>query len=374
MVEYWGKQDRVLTTADDTRTLSLHVLSGAGFGKTHPFQGHDQKGAKSVSADYKESLQTVLDNAILLFLLGTKFISKPWLPSKCRDLNQAVIKFKKYMTEEYEAGKAGVAGGAAANTNLMTQLVRASLEQDGLSETEIYGNLFVFNFAGHDTTAHTFTFAITLLATSPETQQWLAEELDHVFGHRPMKEWDYSEDYPRLKRTLAILYETIRLYSPVPIAKSTGRTDQYLVVEGESYFLPRNSLLIPNHVALHTHPKFWGQDSLCWKPQRWIEQPSPTDLDEERFTAIRRGSFIPWSEGIRICPGKKFSQVEFTAAIAAIFKNWRVEPQVFLGETLEGACARVSKLVEEDTAQVLLLQMLHPERAPLVWKRRETVR
>ena len=85
----------------------------------------------------------------------------------------------------------------------------------------------------------------------------------------------------------------------------------------------------------------------------------------------RKGSFIAWSEGLRICPGKKFSQVEFVASMAAIFRDWYVEPLLEEGESLEVARKRVLKLVEEDTGQVLLLQMLHPERAPLVWKRRQ---
>lgn len=86
--------------------------------------------------------------------------------------------------------------------------------------------------------------------------------------------------------------------------------------------------------------------------------------------ALKRGSFIAWSEGLRICPGKKFSQVEFVAAIATVFTNWYVGPVQLPGESIKEARRRVLKLVEEDTGQVLLLQMLHPEKAPLVWKRR----
>jgi hypothetical protein len=71
-----------------------------------------------------------------------------------------------------------------------------------------------------------------------------------------------------------------------------------------------------------------------------------------------------------VCPGKKFSQVEFVAIMAGLFRDWRVEPVLEKGEDLAAASKRVMRLVEEDTGQVLLLQMLHPERAPLVWKKR----
>jgi len=375
MVRYWSTRKAVRSTADDTRTLSLHVLSSAGFGKSYPFQGHNDKSPSDVATNYKESLQTILDNCVLLFVLGTDLISKKWLPRKIQKLHQAVLNFKQYMTEVYEAEKQAIANGKLTEKNLMTSLVRASQESGdtgGLTESEIYGNMFVFNFAGHDTTAHAFAFAVVLLATQPSAQDWLSTELKHVLGERPIEDWSYTSDFPRLKRCLAVLMETIRLYTPVPIAKSTGKEARTLRVGDKTIVVPGNTLVIPHHLAVHTHPKYWGCDTLEWKPSRWINSTSNSDsFDEETIMTPRKGSFIAWSEGLRICPGKKFSQVEFVASMAAIFRDWYVEPLLEEGESLEVARKRVLKLVEEDTGQVLLLQMLHPERAPLVWKRRQ---
>ena len=64
MVRYWSTKKAVGSTADDTRTLSLHVLSSAGFGKSYPFQGHDDKSSSDVATNYKESLQTILDHCV----------------------------------------------------------------------------------------------------------------------------------------------------------------------------------------------------------------------------------------------------------------------------------------------------------------------
>jgi cytochrome P450 len=116
-----------------------------------------------VATTYKESLQTIIDNCVLLFALGSDFIKKPWLPARVRKLNAAMASFKTYMTEMYEAEKQAMAAQKPAEDNLMTQLVRASMGEDGLSENEIYGNLFIFNFAGHDTTANTLAFTILSL-------------------------------------------------------------------------------------------------------------------------------------------------------------------------------------------------------------------
>ena len=273
------------------------------------------------------------------------------------------------MTAQYSTELAAFSSGAPASTNLMTQLIRTSLGPDGLSASEVYGNIFIFSFAGHDTTAHTLTFSIYLLAAAPDVQDWIAEELAHVLGDAPPEAWNYAAAFPRLKRTLALMLETLRLYPPVPIAKSTGTTESVLTVGGKTYVVPANALVIPNHVAVHTHPRIWGRDSLVFDPRRWITASSDgaKGLDGEKLVTPRRGSFVPWSEGSRNCPGRKFSQVEFVACLATMVRGWRVGPKVFEGESGEEARRRVARLVEEDTGQVLLLQMLHPERAPLVW-------
>jgi hypothetical protein len=88
MLRYWGFKNSVKSTADDTRTLSLHVLSSAGFGKSYPFQGSNDKSSTNVALGYKESLQTILDNCILLMVLSTKILSKDWLPSKLRSFTK----------------------------------------------------------------------------------------------------------------------------------------------------------------------------------------------------------------------------------------------------------------------------------------------
>lgn len=90
-------------------------------------------------------------------------------------------------------------------------------------------------------------------------------------------------------------------------------------------------------------------------------------LAHESLIAPHKGSFIAWSEGIRNCPGKKFSQVEFAASIAVLFRHCRVSPVPEMGEDLAMARDRVRKTVAEDTGQVLLLQLLHPERIVLRW-------
>ncbi|ROV91192.1 hypothetical protein VMCG_09333 [Cytospora schulzeri] len=385
VLRYWTSKPSIRTAADDLRTLSLHIMSKAGFGKSFKFQGHDERkaaAAADLSLTYKESLQIILENCILVFALGTKFLAKPWLPKKLRRIHDACTSFQNYMIQVYEEEKRAYLQGQSADRNFMTSLVRASQDEatnsslGGLTESEIYGNMFTFNFAGHDTTAHTFTFALYFLAANPDTQDWVSEEIRHVMGDREPHEWLYS-DYPRLKRCLAVMYETLRLYTPVPTSKFVdGETSQPLTVGDKTLVLPPGTMIVPSYASLQTDPKYWGDDSLEWRPSRFIKSTNPTTgttgnpLDNEEFMTLDRGTYLAWSGGARDCVGRKFSQVEFVAVMASLFRDWRVGPVLADGESPESARKRVLELIEMDSAPVLLLQMLHPERCPLVWSRR----
>ena len=59
-----------------------------------------------------------------------------------------------------------------------------------------------------------------------------------------------------------------------------------------------------------------------------------------------KGTFLPWSDGARVCPGKKFAQVEFVALTVALFQDRRVEPMPEAGESVEAARKRMLEVAE----------------------------
>ncbi|KAI5920166.1 cytochrome P450 [Camillea tinctor] len=386
MLRYWSSKPSVKSSADDIRTLTLNVLSRAGFGKSFKFQGRDEMPTTEIgSLSYRESLGIILENCIVILALGPKTLaslSRYWLPSKLRVVNEAVVSFQAHMTAMYEEQKRSFAAGEKnSDNNLMTLLVRASQEaaseqSGGLTESEIYGNMFTFNFAGHDTTAHSSTFALYYLAANPEVQDWISEEIQRVLGDRQPHEMDYRADYPRFKRCLSVLYETLRLYTVVTAIKWTGDRATTLTVGNRTLNLPPKTIILPSYGSMHTDPRYWGDDSLEWRPSRWIRPGSKVEADnklepgDEEIDMNRRGVFLGWSEGTRDCPGKKFSQVEFVALMVGLFWQWRVDPvKEHPDESMEAARQRVLDLIRGDSGWVLLLQMLHPERAPLVWRK-----
>jgi cytochrome P450 len=229
--------------------------------------------------------------------------------------------------------------------------------------------VFLVTVGGHDATTHTFTWVIFFLAGNPDVQDWIHEEISQVLGDRSPSDWNYKTDFPRLKRCLAVLFETLRLYSPIGVAKSTGQNSVTLQFGDKTLLIPPGTVILPNHVSVHTDTRVWGSESLTWRPSRWIRSDAH-NRDNEMFIPPIRGSFNGWADGPRDCPGEKLSQVDSVAVIALLFKSWTVNPVAKDGESVNEARERVRRFIVEDTGSILMTQMLHPERCPLVWTKR----
>lgn len=396
MAQHWASKRSFTSVGEDVRTFALNILCKACFGQSYAFQGHSDSEPISPSASFRFSLLTVMENAIILLGLGRRFFTNPWLPlpSAAKKLGQACTTFQEHMEDFYnQKCRLLDENKLAGDSTMIAALARAKADGKLQSEEEVYGTMFVVSFAGHDTTAHLITFAMFYLAANPDVQEWLAEELREVLGDRPPSEWNYNRDFPQLKRCMAILYETLRVKTLVPEVKWTNDCPQPVDVGGRTLTIPPKTLVIPSYIHVHNSTQIWGADADKWKPTRWIgkksDSTSPSnrtssrrrdslldddeDENEEEVlkSAPHRGAYLGWSEGSRDCPGKKFSQVEWVAIMAALFRDWKVAPQQESNETFAETQKRVQSFIDENTDYGgLLLQLMNPESLPLVCSRR----
>jgi cytochrome P450 len=226
MLQSWtGNADpSIASVSKDTRTLSLNVLAATGFRRSYKFHSATQP-ATEESRTYRDALQTVLDNAILLMLIPPRILRLPFLPNRLARIGQAAADFKQYMVQMLGEEMSLLEDDKTGTGSLMTSFVRAldinrrkegSSHSDtgqspskGLSIDEIFGNIFVINFAGHDTTANTLAFAMLLLSANPEVQDWVGAELQEFMADHDGQKWDYGASFPDLKRCRAVLVRII---------------------------------------------------------------------------------------------------------------------------------------------------------------------
>src|SRR4051812_10670284 len=98
-------------------------------------------------------------------------------PAKDHKLpRQAYAEFKKYMEEMVEEQKRAAASKErTANVNHLESFVSAGqpTHPSPISDDAVFGNLFIFILTGHETSANTMTFALSLLACRLDFQKAL---------------------------------------------------------------------------------------------------------------------------------------------------------------------------------------------------------
>jgi len=131
--------------------------------------------------------------------------------------------------------------------------------ENGLSEDTIRDNVSLFFLAGHETTATTLSWIISILVTHPEVQEKARKEVfDKVpneLTYDTLKELTYIE---------GLMKETLRLYPPAFMLR--GRIPTTDVTLG-NVRIPAKTAIALNLIAMGYDPKTWG-DPLVVRPER----------------------------------------------------------------------------------------------------------
>ncbi len=156
------------------------------------------------------------------------------------------------------------------------------------------------------------------------------------------------------------------------LPKYSNDRSQTLRVGERLITIDQDTMVTPSLLAMHTHPKYWKQDPLVWRPSRWISSGDPgkelgARLEREEIFVPVKGTYFPWSDGQQNCPGKKFAQVEFVAVVACLLQEHRVRLFGQSGEVMENGRNRILAVCE-DSEHGLLLRMRNADSMRLVWE------
>ncbi|TGO70367.1 hypothetical protein BOTNAR_0001g00420 [Botryotinia narcissicola] len=390
ILETWNQRSasQEISTAKDMRTLSLNVLAATGFRKSYQFRSSAQAGTDEAGS-YRDALQNVLDNVILIMFIPFRYLCLPIMSKSWRLVGKAATDFKVYMEDMLDEESTLLKEGKVGSGTLMTSFVgalgvhqkedmvtsrqTAQSPSKGLAVEEIFGNIFVLNFAGHDTTANTLAFSMILLAAHPGVQDWVAEELKEVIKDAADELLEYEKLFEKLNRCRAVLLETLRQFPPImALPKWSNEISQTLQIQGKTVIIPPHTGVMLSILGIQMHPKYWEDPSL-WNPSRWIEStPDPTSqtsiLNTEKFITPAISTFFPWSDGPQNCPGQKFSQVELVVVLAILLRHHRVSIVQNDNET-PGKAKERALAVTKDCDMGLLLRMRDADQVKLIWRK-----
>jgi cytochrome P450 len=182
--------------------------------------------------------------------------------------------------------------------DVISALLAASQEPDGLRPAEVHDHVLTLLMAGHETTANTLSWTMHLLGEHPSAAVPLHREVD-ALGHPPT-----SADLPALPYARAVISEAIRMYPP---AWMIGRsTDQELELGG--WHVPAGSLVAVCPLLMQ-HDARWFPEPETFDPSRWLDS---------RRDRVPRYAYLPFGTGPRSCVGEQFAWAEAVTALAVI--------------------------------------------------------
>jgi len=196
-------------------------------------------------------------------------------------------------------------------------LVEASKGGTILSDCDIREEVDTFMFEGHDTTATNMSFTLWLLATHPDVQRRVQEELDEIF-EGDQERAATSQDLAAMKYVECCLKESLRLYQSVPIISRILGED----VEIDGKVLPAKTNVILFKFLLHRDPKTF---------------PDPDRFDPERFSlesvqGRHPYSYVPFSAGPRNCIGQKFATMEEKVLVSSVLRKFNLRSSMTVDE------------------------------------------
>jgi cytochrome P450 len=191
------------------------------------------------------------------------------------------------------------------NCGVLSTLVSGSRAQgDEFDDRSLRDQLLTLFFAGHETSAVSLSWIHYLLSEHSEVRARLQSEIRAVLGERVPT----AEDLPKLTYTEQVIYEALRLYSPIHSVSRVALEDDDL----DGHHIPAGSTIYVSLYATHRLPHLW---------------PDPERFDPERFRpelcAVRpRFAFIPFAAGHRNCIGAAMATVELKIVIARIAQRY----------------------------------------------------
>jgi cytochrome P450 len=366
---------------DMLKKITIHVLLTAGMGRTVAWKDEqERKPEPGYKMTHIRSLTTVVTSIAGFGLLPTSLLIRwpRWMPGydTMTSLGCAKIEVEKRSKSILDQERGSMARGepSGPTINIMRKLLESSEEGSDsaqpLSEAEMISNLFIFTAAGFETTATLLAYATVLLARYPKWQDWLLEEVDELTSADDVAEpMEYTTMFPRATRTMAFMFETLRLYSPVCHVHRETAAPQMLQTGTGAVQLPANTRIYVNSVAVHllptwrdinrpSDPPFYeheptaSEDEHAFRPSRWLNAPDKA----QRIYHPPKGTWIPWAMGPRVCPGQKMAQVEFTAVIWTLLRRHRVDAAPLDGECRKDTERRLDAELR-DSSWVTVLQM-----------------
>ncbi|MDL1393171.1 cytochrome P450 [Yersinia pestis] len=174
-----------------------------------------------------------------------------------------------------------------------------------LSDLELVAQSIIFIFAGYETTSSALSFILYELATNPDVQTKLQQEIDAALPNKAPVTYDILVQMEYLDM---VVNESLRIY---PIA---GRLERVCKkdVEINGVLISKGTVVMIPIYVLHRDPQYW---------------PEPEEFRPERFSKKNKDDinpyiYMPFGNGPRNCIGMRFALMNMKLALVKVLQNF----------------------------------------------------
>ncbi|KAK0636694.1 cytochrome P450 [Bombardia bombarda] len=218
----------------------------------------------------------------------------------------------------YASAYSTVSGGRDILTMMLEDRKTFKGTDDELTIDEITEQLLTFMAAGHETTAGMLTWASFVMATRPDVQDKLRDEMTVLLKDTPNPGYN---DIERLHYLNNFSRELLRVYCPAILVCREAAKD--LTICGQ--IIPKGTPLLAVPAVSSLPQASWGPDANEFKPERWDKLQGLAAA-----AAASPYAYGAFSHGPRVCIGKQYALTEFKVLLLEMLPKFRfgTSPQI----------------------------------------------
>ena len=192
------------------------------------------------------------------------------------------------------------------------------------TETELYGNLMTFSFAGHDTTGNTLAWLIYELCKNINLQNELRKEVEVFWRYNDDSNFITLADLKKLTLMSKFICETLRKWPALANGTYRETTDNYWIRDNENnklLFIPKNTYIqLPNYLR-HRDKDVWKKPDE-FNPYRKFYKSEIEPINNLGFITPESFRFSPFLHNNRACIGKMFAIIEMKLMLVYLLKDY----------------------------------------------------